>query len=162
MAGLDRGAEEFAALGRRLRDAGEGGLRRDLYAGLKDAVRPALAEVRRGLPDHMPARYAEVLGASLKFATSRRETADSTGVRVIATARGNRGHPRKLPRLEAGILGHPVFGMRKGRRWKVWVDQTSHVQEGFFAAPLLHAAPQMRDAILAAMHTTAAKITRKA
>src|SRR5215471_10807313 len=144
-------------MAKNLREIGEDGLRRELYKAINDAVHPALDEVRKGLVDHMPDRYAAVLDPSLKFDISKRTAGEDPGVYVIARALGNRRHPRKLPRLESGVLGHPVFGMKTGRRWTVWISQVEGVQPGFFSDPIERAAPQVRDKILEAVKRITAK-----
>jgi hypothetical protein len=78
---------------------------------------------------------------------------------VVASAVGSRRHPRKLPRLESGVLGHPVFGMKTGRRWTVWISQVEGVREGFFGGPVEQSAPLIRDHILEAMRRVTEKAT---
>jgi hypothetical protein len=161
---LVQGAQAFQILARHLKDTGEGGLRRDLNKAIRDAAQPAADTVRNlsHLMEYMPNRYAGVLYDSLKVTTTA-TTGTHPGIRINARAQGFR-YPRKLSRLDRGVLGHPVFGMRSKanpRMWAVWEDQTAGVQERFFEDPLERAAPQVRDAVLEAMRNTCEQITRR-
>lgn len=156
MAGLADGADDFRLLALRLKNTGETGLRRELDKAINDAARPLLTQIRTELPDHLPDPYAAVLDEDLRLSLSRRTSIDSPGVTLRATTRGIGGR-RRIRRLdETGVLWHPFFGNRKR-----WYGQTSHVRAGFFTGPAEHSAPQVRDAILNAMHDVADKLTRK-
>lgn len=156
MPGLDTGVLAFQVLAARLKETGATGLRRELGNAINDAAKPALEDVRRGLPDHMPDRYAEVLDNDLQLTITKRAVS-SPGVRITARNRGLGGvQRRRLNRLEGGVLAHPLFGNRRH-----WFDQTDGVTAGFFSGPLQDAQPQVRDAIIAAMIRIADKLTRK-
>lgn len=157
MADLSAGADEFAALARRLQAAGEDGLRRELYDAITRAVRPVLRRIRAELPAHMPDRYAGVLAADLQLETRKHLGADP-GVRIAATAPTGVKGRRKITRLERGTLAHPLFGDRK--RWYYNVAPGGGMAPDFFSGPLEDSAPEVRDAILGAMRDVADKITR--
>jgi hypothetical protein len=152
MPGLQAGAADFAALSRRLKDAGERGLKRELYKAINDAAKPLAREIGRDehLKPYMPDRYAAVLASDLAVTVSRL-AGRNPGVRLIAKGRA-RG--RKVQQLNAGIIEHPVFGDRT--RWR---RQLRGMKPGFFTDPAKASAPDVRDAIVAAMHETALKIT---
>jgi|SRR6516162_9488893 hypothetical protein len=142
----DAAAQDLATLARNLRDAGETGLRRDLLAAIKHAAATIPPVVRVQLPDRMPDRYAAVLGPDLDMGSSTRTTGTEIGVSVYARPRGRK--KRKLPRLDYGILTHPLFGDRK-----YWYDQA--ITRGFFSGPVEDAAPRVRaDMIDAIDHTS--------
>lgn len=153
MPGLAAGAEEFAALARRLKEAGETGLRRELYKAINDAARPLAQEIgsTSHLEPYMPRRYAGVLASDLAVTVSKL-TSRNPGVRLVAKGRVRR---RKVKSLDAGVLSHPLFGNRKR-----WFTQTDGVRAGFFTGPAEQSAPQVRAAILTAMHDVAGKITK--
>lgn len=143
---LDTTSAELGRLAARLRATGEGGLQRELSDAIQRAAEPIPQAVRRGLPAHMPARYAAVLDADLSFRTSR------YGGTVTLTA--HPGRNRALPRLNRGVLGHPVFGMRaRGnlRRWAAWSDQEDGVTAGFFTGPVEDDKPRVREEVEAAI-----------
>ena len=151
---VNSGAQELADLARRLKDAGEGGLRRELYAGIRTAAEPVLGEIRAGLPAHMPHRYAGVLGTDLRLTASVR-----AGKTASVRLRGVTGRDRQIGRLDRGVLTHPLFGNRK--HWFSQGPAGGGMAPGFFTGPIEHAAPQLRYAVLSAMRRTAEKITRK-
>ena len=146
MADLSDAASQFRDLARNLTLVGDDELRRELYSAVSGAARPLLDDIRRGMPDYMPDRYAATLGADLSLGSAKGAEA---GVRVWARPRVR---ARKLRRLDAGRITHPVFGNR-GR----WVTQTAGMRPGWFTAPAQASAPQVRDAILAAMHRISEK-----
>lgn len=145
------GADEFAALARRLREAGEGGLRQELYRKINDAAGPIARQIGdvEHLKSYMPDRYAPVLAGDLSAGVSKL-TGRNPGVIIRARSRQRR---RKLRQLDAGFIRHPLFGDREH-----WYTQTAGMRAGFFSDPAQHAAPQVREAILAAVTETARKI----
>ena len=146
------GAADFAALSRRLKEAGETGLRRELYRAISKAARPLADEISSTthLDPYMPNRYAAVLAADLSVTVSRR-TGNDPGVSIRAKGRT---HGRKLQQLDAGVITHPLWGNREH-----WFRQRAAMRAGFFTDPAEQAAPDMRDAILGAMRETARKVT---
>jgi hypothetical protein len=152
MPGSVTGAADFAALSRRLKEAGETGLRRELYKAISKAAGPLADEISSAahLRPYMPDRYAETLAADLRVSVSRR-TGNDPGVSIRAKGRA---HARKLQQLDDGIIEHPLWGNRK-----FWRKQFGGMRSGFFTDPAEHSAPDMRDAILAAMRETSRKIT---
>jgi hypothetical protein len=151
---VNSGGQELADLARRLKDAGEGGLRRELYADIRAAAQPVLGDIRAELPARMPDRYAAVLGGDLILSANIR-AGRSGSVRL----RGVTGRNRQILRLDRGILTHPLWGDRE--HWYSQGPLGGGMRPGFFTAPIEHAAPQFRDAVLGAMRRTAGKITRK-
>lgn len=152
MPGLSTGGTEFAALSRRLKDAGETGLRRNLYKAISEAAKPLTQKIGSDehLRPYMPNRYASTLSDDLSVKVSRL-TGRNPGVSIRAKGRVRDRH---VARLNAGILMHPLFGDRE--RWYV-----THMTPGFFTDPAEESAPDIRDAILSAMHETALKITER-
>lgn len=150
---MSAGADDFAALSRRLKDAGETGLARSLRKAITDAAAPIAAEIRdpARLEAYMPRRYAGVLAADIKVSTLQRGSIRSPGVRITASGRVRN---RKVARVNAGVLTHPLFGDREK-----WFDQGAGMHPGFFDDPCRASGPQVRDKILKAMHATAAQIT---
>jgi hypothetical protein len=147
------GADDYAVLARRLREAGEGGLARSLRKALNDAAAPIAREIAdpAHLRQYMPDRYAAVLAADVKVSTLGAGSVRNPGVRIQATGRLRK---RKVIKVNAGVLIHPLFGDREH-----WFDQRDGMKAGFFTDPCDKSGPQVRDKILAAMHETAMKIT---
>jgi hypothetical protein len=147
------GGDDFAALSRRLREAGETGLARSLRKALKDAADPITSEIRdpAHVKRYMPDAYAAVLAADVKVTTTQRGSIRNPGVRIEAVGREKK---RKVVKVNAGVLTHPLFGDRDR-----WFRQEDGMKAGFFTDPCDKSGPQVRDKILAAMHDTAMKIT---
>ena len=151
------GTADFAALSKRLKEAGATGLRRELYKAIDKGARELTDEIKsvQHLDSYLPNSYAAVLAADLSVRIYKRSGQDP---HLTVRAEG-REHKRKLAQLdERGVLVHPVFARGLRKDWK-WRDQFSHVRQGFFHDPVNHAAPQIRDKILAAMRETARKLT---
>lgn len=164
MPGSVTGAVELSALSQRLKEAGETGLRRELYKAINKAGEDLVTEIGNveHLKPYLPDHYAETLAADLSVKVYKRGGQDA---HVTLRAESHRPRKRKLAPLdEQGKLVHPVFGKGGGgagnplRKDWVWKAQFSHVRRGFFTDPVEKAAPAVRKKILAAMHETKRKI----
>jgi hypothetical protein len=148
------GPEQLRLLSARLRAAGPQGqgLRRELYRAINEAAKPLAAEVKdpAHLRVYMPNRYAGVLAADLAVTAVKRGGA-SPSVKIQAKGRA---HRRKVVKVDAGVLVHPLFGDRKH-----WYSQVKRMEPGFFTEPMVAAAPGIRDDVLAAMHDVGQRIT---
>jgi hypothetical protein len=147
------GAEDYAALARRLKDAGETGLARALRKALNDAAAPIAREIAdpEHLKSYMPDRYAATLAADMKLSTLGTGSLRNPGVRIQAVGREKK---RKVIKVNSGLLTHPLYGNREH-----WYTQLDGMKSGFFDDPCSRSGPQVRDKILKAMHETAMKIT---
>ena len=152
MAGLAEAASELESIARHQRLAGDGDLVRELTAAMRRAAGPVRDQIRAGLRPHLPDRYAETLDAGIRIGVSVRTGERNPGVSVTAQATGGKG--RKLRRLDAGLLTHPVYGNRE-----VW--RTQHVEPGWFTGPAEDAAPDVRAELERALEDTAAKAASK-
>lgn len=152
MPGLTEAASELESIARHLRRAGDTDLVRELTAAMRRAVGPVQDQIRAGLRPHLPDRYAATLDAGIRIGVNVRTGDRNPGVAVTAQATGGKG--RKLRRLDAGLLTHPVYGNRE-----VW--RTQHVQPGWFTGPAEDAAPQVRTELERALEEVAAKATGK-
>lgn len=144
-----RGAEEFAALSRRLKQGGHKDLRKELFKGINSAAKPARAAVKKAMPDHMPDRYARELKADFSLLTRKRPSRNP-GISLRGKTRKKR---RKVVALNDGTLSHPLFGNRNH-----WYKQSRSVKKGFFNEPLEEQGPKVQQDILAAMERVANKI----
>lgn len=152
MAGLDDAASELESIARHLRRAGETELVRELTAAMRRAAAPVPDQIRAGLRPHLPDRYAATLDAGVRLGVSVRTSDRDPGVSVTAQALGGKG--RKLRRLDAGLLTHPVYGNRE-----VW--RTQAVEPGWFTGPAQDATPQVRREIERALEDVAAAAASK-
>lgn len=150
-------ASELEAIAFRLRQAGEEDLARELNQAMRDAVKPVPDLIRAGLKPHLPDPYAEVLDADLDIRTSARNSggvnADAS-VSVTATTRS--GKRRRIRRLDAGDLEHPLFGHRR----RFYSQGEPSVQPGWFSGPASGDAPRVRDALEQALADVADKAAK--
>lgn len=142
------GAEDFAKLGKALRQVGDKELRRELFASLQRATKPTRAKVRESLGD-LPRRggLAATMQAS-RLSTRSRAGGKNPSVRIEAKA------PHDLRSMDRGRLRHPVHGNRK-----VWAVQS--IEPGVFSKPIEEDAPQIRDEILSGMERVARQFLDK-
>ena len=149
-AATDQAALDLAELAQNLRDIGETGLKRELVTSIRHAADSIPPAVRRGLIPRLPNRYAAVLDADLDMGNYVHTSAADVGVWEYARPRVKQ---RRLPRLNAGVLWHPVFADRTApRRTWTWREQgLPSVRPGFFSGPVEDATPRVRDDIEAAI-----------
>lgn len=154
------GAEEFDRLARRLKEAGETGLRRELNKALNDAAEPFAKDINAAeyLKPYMPDHYAEVLAGDMRVSTVKRSSAAAYGVAVRVQGRLRR---RQVERLERGQLRHPVFARSDidRRDWR-WKTQEGGMKPGFFSDATKAAAPEVRQQMIDAIRTVEKKITK--
>lgn len=144
------GAQQYALLARRLREAADKGLQRELQTALTHATGPARQRVKDELPAYLPNNYADDFGPTLRMRAAGRY-GRGAGVRIIAKAKTSRGRERFVGRLEDGTLRHMLFGLRHH-----WYSQDVHA--GFFSEPIKESAPEIRQELIGAMEAIAEKI----
>lgn len=137
-------AADLAALATRLRVAADGELTRQLRDRIGAAVEPVTGQIRAGLPEHMPPRYAEAVASDLGLTVYRYLAPAQARVTLRGYNRG--GRRRHLRQLNAGVLSHPLFGNRQH-----WYAQTDGVLPGFFDDATRTAGPRVREAVLSAV-----------
>lgn len=142
-----RTTEDLARLGKRLRDAGRGDLRKRILRSMRAETKPVIPEIRENASTQLPRRggLADLIAHS-RMGVRTRLSSRSVGVRVVATS------PHDIRSLNAGRLRHPVFGDED-----TWVQQS--VDPGWFDKPLQKRAPGIRRAITQALDETARQLT---
>jgi hypothetical protein len=158
MADVNEGALALALLGARLQEAGKQGLKRQLQKNIRDAAEPLAREIASlgHLEPYLPDRYAAVLSRDLTVRVQNRFAGTSPGVMVRAQARERK---RKIARLDAGTINHPIYAQGPRRTWSWSNYQTGGMKAGFFTDACRDATPQIRSKVLQAMTDTARKIT---
>src|SRR4030095_15711994 len=140
-----RGAEEFGVLSKRLKEAGDKGLTKELRAGLQRAAKPAKDAIRPSLARKMPHRG----GLAGEMASTRLSLRATGGrnprVRIVANA------PHDLRKMDQGLLSHP--GRRDRNHW-----YTQEIRSGASSEPIEDRAPLMREEMGQAMRKVAAQI----
>lgn len=157
MAGLVQGAADFAALSRRLKEAGEKTLRAELYKKINDAAKPIAKKITstEHLRGYLPDQYAEILAADLRLTVSKL-TGRTPGVSIRARGRAKK---RKVQLLDKGLINHPVYARGDRASWNWANGQTGGMRAGFFSDPCQDAGPEVRAKILEAMSDVERKIT---
>lgn len=155
-------AAEFLALSRALTEAGETGLKREMFAGISDAAQPLAAVIERvgHLRAYMPERYAGALAGDLRVSTYKRTTGEEPGVTLVGRAPTFGRGGRKVLQRDLGFLVHPVFptGPRRSWRWVSPEDGRKGIKAGFFSDPVDRAGPEVRRQIEAALQRVISKI----
>jgi hypothetical protein len=154
MADLEiQGAEEFAAVAKALKQAGEKDLQKELRAAIQRAAEPMVDTVRDQVAQYLPDRYAAVLAPALKVGQSWRTGGSVTGLVLTGYAKGKRSR-RYVKAINAGILRHPVYGNRAA-----WVAQ--QVRPGFWDEPMANSKEKPTEEIQQALDDVAKKLARK-
>lgn len=143
-----RGGKNLARIARDLKEAGEGGLRRELLRGVRQSTRTAIPDVEAAALEVLPKRgglAARV--ATQKFASRTSLSGSVARVRIVGEGM------KELRDIDAGRLRHPVWGNRK-----VWKGQ--RVVPGFFSHTLEKKAPKIRRDIDQVMRDVSRKIEK--
>lgn len=144
-------ASQLEAAAFRLRRAGSEDLARELNAAMKRAVGPVPGRIRDDLKPRLPDPYAAVLDEDLAIRTIARSGGSANADAVVSvTATTRSGKRRRIRRLDAGTLEHPLYGNRRH-----WYAQA--VTPGWFTGPAEDAAPDVRAALEQALRDVAAK-----
>lgn len=144
-----RGSADLAALSRRLKEAGEGGLRRQLLAGVRGSAKRAVPSVRVSAKALLP----EEGGLGERVAEQPfvvRATYAGSGAKARILGQGM----RELKDIDAGRVRKPLFADRSH-----WYQQA--VRPGFFRIPLLARQPFFRRDVQQVMQDVARQITRR-
>jgi hypothetical protein len=132
-------AEDFLAVSKRLKAAGNTGLRRELNKNIRKAAKPVINETRKAARARLPKRggLADLVAAEPQRVQVR-TGAKTYGVRIVVGKR--RGGARGADR---GVVRHPVFG------GGTWVSQP--VPPGWFTETARQKAPEARKDVLEAL-----------
>lgn len=134
-----RGAEQFFALSKRLKAAGELGLRRELNTGLRKAGKPMVEVARTGLAAGLPKRG----GVNTFISTKKMSVVTRTGAKTYGIGIKVNKQDERLD--TEGRLAHPVFNRRNADGKRVYVVQ--RIRPGIFSGAMQDAAPVVRDAL---------------
>lgn len=152
-----QGAHQLASVAKQLREAGDKGLQRELYAGLNRAVKPLRAEAKAAAAEAIGDKhgYGAQVARSMRVSATRRMGGRNPSVRITA-----RRADTPLTRLDRGELRHPTFG-----RWKTKdgrsLAATTRVRAGWWEATMRAQAPTVRREIAAAITRVRAQLRAK-
>lgn len=159
------GAEEFRAVRRALREAGDPakGLRRNLNKSIRQAgearVLPALRAAALALPDVSTASRRDKQSIRVLIAKAIEVTTTDRGVKIIVNRRKLPKESDMMPHaFEKGSWRHPVFANpdRSRSDWR-WVTQKG---KPWFRPTVLRYEPAFRRAVLDAMEDTIRELER--
>jgi hypothetical protein len=141
------GAEQLAAVTRRLKAAGSQGkgLRKELLQRIRIAAKPLVEDVRNSAMDTLPNAGGLNRRVRTGIGIRTRAAGNSVGVRVVAKNR------YAIKGMDQGRLRHPVFGNRDN-----WVKQS--VPPGWFTRPVEAGADEARKGALDAIDHIARKV----
>jgi len=142
------GAEQLAALGVRLKTAGDGGLRIKLLRGIKAGADPLVGAVYYAALNQLPKRNGlNVQVAKQKVTVTVRTSTRTAGVRLSTTRPDTR-------QTDSGYVRHPVFG--RG----TWVKQEIPAAKGWWSETLKRESPKITGDVLAVMEEVSLELQR--
>lgn len=143
-----RGGDELARLGRRLKQAGAGELRRELLREIRKTVKPTVAKIPAEARDILPRRggLADIY-AGHKISVRSNLSERRASVMILSNS------PGRLRDVNNGRLRHPLFGDRSQ-----WFPQ--RVPIGWFSQPIREDAPRIQLAVRRVMSDISSKISR--
>lgn len=144
------GAEQLAALSKRLKEAGEKGLQRELNKGIREAVEPFREAVRQSALNKLPRKGGLAQRVADQVVPRPRKVNNSKGVGLRLIATGRQGM-RSLAALDAGKIRHPVFGDTEK-----WVSQL--VQAHVWSQPAEDLGPGVARQVQAAINRVVRQI----
>lgn len=145
-----RGAEDFLALSRALKRAGETQFRKELSKAVQDAAKPLIPLVRAAAEANLPKHGGLNRRIARKsYRAQARTGAKTAGVRIVGS--------KVDPRINSeGRVAHPVFG-RPGST----VVQNVPTAKGYFDETLSNSADSTREAVTQALSDFADRIIRE-
>jgi len=143
------GPEQLAALGARLKAAGDGGMRLKLIRGIKVGADPLVGAVYYAAQNQLPKRGGLNRQVSKqKVTVSVRLGARTAGVRLSTKRPDTR-------QTNSGYVRHPVFG-----RGSTWVKQEIPAAKGWWSDTLERESPRVTGDVLAVMEEVSREIQR--
>lgn len=158
MDGSIRGAEDFLALSKALKKAGDKDLRKKLHKALQEAVKEVSPEAEQALADALPYAHRGKPVRQVVLVKTGKDPGLTVGVRF-----GSKRSTNARLANTKGLIRHPVFasGDKVRKDW-YWVDQAVPEAEGWFDKTYTNAAPDVRKRIEQAMQETIDDIVSKA
>ena len=142
------GSEQLEDIGRRLKEAGDKNLRRELLRGMNRATKPAKQAVKEAALRELPARG----GLNRVIASARVSTRTRAGGRNPAVFLTGTKSGHDLRSINRGRLRHPVFG----NDW--WVSQT--IPAGWWSRTLTEQGPEIRREVVNVLDDMARRLAR--
>lgn len=138
------GAEDLAAAAKRIRAAGDGGLRKELLASIRAEVKPTVEAIKANtsiLPQRGGLAAKLRKGIGVRTATGGQRV----GVRIVQR------HAYSVRQINRGRLRHPTWGHRDR-----WVTQS--VRPGYFDEPIEKDIDRLRHGVIRAVDRVNKKV----
>lgn len=143
-----RGSDELAQLARRLKDAGDGDLRKELLSSIREAGKKTIPDIRDAAQNTLP-KSGGLADRVASQGYAVRTSLALSGAKVSIVGRGM----KELGDIDRGRLRHPVYGNRS-----TWSQQS--VTPGFFSRTLEKQATSIRKDIEKALDDIGRRLTR--
>lgn len=147
---FDTDVDDLVKLGRRLKEAGDKELRRELFKALNRATRPLKLAAKESALTSLPngGGLNVWVAKNVRIGTRNRLAGRNPGVRIQADRKGS-----DIAAMNRGRLRHPVFGNRQ-----VWVTQ--QIRPGWFSRPMAAGAPAVRRELNHVLEDFAGRLER--
>lgn len=141
------GARNLEKLSKKLKAAGDATLRKELYAGINRATKPAKTAIKEAARRELPKKGGlnEFIAKS-SVTTRTRGGGKNPGVQIVAKKKGH-----DIRAIDRGRLRHPVWGNRR-----VWVTQ--QIKPGFFTDTIGAQINDLRRAVIKVLDDIARKV----
>lgn len=146
-----QGADKLDAVAKALKQVGDKGLQKELYAALNRGTKPLRADVKRSADRRLPQRGGLNRRVAKARLSTRRRGGRKPGVAIVAE-----GMPQLAQMDAKGKVRHPVHAHRDR-----WVDQSIPQARGWFTEPLEAGAPVVRRELVKTLDKLAEQIARK-
>jgi hypothetical protein len=144
-----KGANDFLALSKRLKEAGRKDLRNELNKAMRTAAKPLIPKVREAARADLPKHGGlNERIAKKPYRAQTRTGARNAGVRIV----GSKVDPRIN---DEGRVFHPVFGHKPG------VVQDVPKANGYFSDTLRSQGPGIRDDVVRALGDFVTDLTKR-
>lgn len=146
-----RGTEEMVRLARRLKEAGNKDLSREMRKGTRNALKPLRNALPTSARKKLPRKngLAEIVAKS-KLSVTNRAGGQREGTRLTAK------NAYSLQKMDEGEVRHPVYARNPDR--KKWAWKTQKVEPGWATEPFEKLAPEARAEMEKAMEIVIAKL----
>jgi hypothetical protein len=137
----------LADVGRRLKESGDKGLRKELLRGINRSLKPVKAKVKEAALRDLPREGGlNEFVASSKIGSRTRMAGRNPAVFLTGRKAGH-----DLRSTDRGRLRHPVFGNRE-----VWVNQ--QIKPGWWSETLAGEIPAIRHEVVRALDDVARRL----
>lgn len=153
------GVDQFLAVSKALKRAGETGLRKELHAGMRKAAKPLVPAAKKAAAEVFPKRGGLAKREGKVAFRAQLSTGAIPGVRIVAPGRFVVAKTVNLN----GTFRHPVYADPTETRkdWQ-WVSQRIPGAQGWFDDSMMRNAPAIRKDLEQALNNMINKIAKGA